>query len=143
MEMINGLTSMIAAIEDGTEATSGDSELRGDMLRGLKEILKNVRIFQCDIEHIGNVFFRDDQDMNRRLRTNIAKSEDPLVLENLLRREGALGDFTKNTFFGFLWIVRSHSALYILFQCEEEKRECPLVSSPVTAQSLLGYETLR
>ncbi len=82
VEVINCLTTMISAVENRPEAASSNSHLGGNMLRGKKEILKNLSIVESDIQYVGNMLLRNDQHMHRRLWADVFKGENLLILEN-------------------------------------------------------------
>lgn len=99
---------MIAAIEDGTKATSRDPKLGCDVLDREKKILEDRRVFKPHIQQIRYVSFGNHEHVHWRLRTNVAEREDTIVLINLLRGQRALDDFAEDTLFGFSLVVRSH-----------------------------------
>ncbi len=109
MQMINSLASVISTIEHRSKAAAGNSELSGDVLRRQKKIFKHTRVLHSYVENVGDVFFRDDQNMNGCLGANILESKDALILKYLLSRQGPLDNLAEDTFFGFSFIVRSHS----------------------------------
>jgi hypothetical protein len=84
MNMVNRLTRMVPAIEDGTESRPGDSQLGRYVLHCLEKVLEDDGIIPSHIKHVFDVFLRDDEHVHRSLRTNVTKSKDTIVFENFV-----------------------------------------------------------
>src|SRR6266513_392367 len=87
MQMVDALATIRPGVDHRPISRLGDSLLAGEGGRESHHAAKQIRI--ADIIQRGNVFFRHDQNMGRRLWANVAKRDDLLVVHH-----GLCGDLT-------------------------------------------------
>lgn len=96
VNVVHRLTSVVTAVEGAAESRPRDSQLRRQMLHGLKKILENVRVIGLHVQNIYEVLFGDDKDMNRRLRADIPEGKYLVVFKDLLAGKCSSDNFAKN-----------------------------------------------
>ena len=94
MNVVYGLSTVVAGVDNGAKAFLSDTEDVGGLLHSLHHPTQQTGILHVEQARI--VYFGDQQDVNGGLRVPIGKGEKLLVLIN--RRNGNLfgGDFAEN-----------------------------------------------
>jgi hypothetical protein len=84
MEMENCLTSIGARINNYAKTLLGNPMLLRKLRRHTKNLANQRSITWIEIQNRRDVLAWDDQQMNRRLGTNVLKSHDGIVLVNYI-----------------------------------------------------------
>ena len=82
MQVLNGLSCNIAAVVDNTEAVV-KSLLLSNLCGNLKNVRNNCAVALVNLCRRLDMLFRNYKDMSRRLRLNVTKGKDCIVLINL------------------------------------------------------------
>ena len=98
MHVVRGLTGVVATIEDGAEATSGNTRLAGDVLGREEKILEKMGVVGGYVQNVHNVFLGSNENVNRGLGTDVLKGIDVLVLVHLLAGQGTLNNLAEDAF---------------------------------------------
>jgi len=100
MQVRHGLSSPFFAIKDQAVAIA-DAQLLGQPRGNQVQMTEHAPVFLGDIGMSPDGFAGDHQDVNRRLRVNIAKGQALLVFVNDVGRDFPVDDFLKE-------VVRHH-----------------------------------
>jgi len=82
MQVQNGLTSVSTTVDDDTETLFRDPLLRRELRGHPKNLAYQRSIARLEIQKGRDMFSRYDENMNRRLGTDVLKSDDGIVLVN-------------------------------------------------------------
>ena len=93
--MKHGLTCTLVHIEHGSVPGLMRSPFPGDPRSRLKHMAHKCIVGGTELIQRGDVFLRDDQNVNGRLRIDIFESHDILVFVHFRRRDLAGNDFAK------------------------------------------------
>ena len=96
MDVENGLPGIGSGVKYQPVTTFIDPEFFSQQPGGVKQLAKDRRILGRHFVERAEMFFGDDQDMNRCDGVNILKSQDFFILVYLIGRDMALGNLTKN-----------------------------------------------
>ena len=92
--MGNGFSAVGAVVDDESVACGGYVFAAGDVGGGKEEVAEEALIIGLGGSDAGDGFFRNDEDMNRGLRRDVAEGEALVVFEN-----DVSGDFAGDDFF--------------------------------------------
>ena len=82
MDMKNRLPGVLAVINDHPVAALLKALLRSDAFGDKKQMPDQFPLGYGDAVNVGDVFFRNDERMDRRLRIDVFKSDGVVVLVN-------------------------------------------------------------
>jgi hypothetical protein len=89
------------AIEQRAKAVLGDARLARQPAGDLEEVTHESVVLGADVEERGNVPSRHYQNVKRRPRVDIAKSNYAVIFEKDIGRKLALADLTKRAAHGW------------------------------------------
>lgn len=90
--MPDGLARPRVTVEERAKAGIGHARLTGQTDGDLEEVADQIVVLGAKIEQRGDVAFGYDQDVKRRLRSNIAQGESALVFAEDIAGEPAIAD---------------------------------------------------
>ena len=96
MEMLYGLASIVTAVGDHTVAI-GDACCFGNFGDLFKDFGNNGAVGFVDSVNRGNMFFRNNKNMDRGLRIDVVKGKDLVVFVCFFGRNISRDDLTENT----------------------------------------------
>jgi len=96
MQMGHGFASVGAVVDDQPVAGFFKLKLTTDPLGGGEELAENRMILRWNGRMAGMMFFRDQKNMDGRLRVDIPKGEDLFILVHDVSRHLAIDDALKN-----------------------------------------------
>ena len=96
MDVKDGLTGTGPIIEDQTE-TVNEAEIGGKSCPGAHHPANKLFVLRLKEGRSGNMFFGDDQKMDRRLRCDIPEGQDVIIFIELVHRDIPGNYFTKKT----------------------------------------------
>lgn len=99
VEVGNGFAAVGAVVDDDAK-TSVEFELLGDLASNEKEMAEQGLVFRGRFAYARNQFFGNDQNVDGRLRIDVADCEAELVLMFEVRGDFPLGYFLEERFFG-------------------------------------------
>jgi len=102
VEVGNGFAAVGAVVDDNAK-TSVEFELSGDLSSYEKEMAEQGLVFRGRFAYARNQFFGNDQNVDGRLRIDVADREAEFVLMFEVRGDFPLGDFLEKRFFGGHW----------------------------------------
>lgn len=97
MQVIDALPAILMAVDHRAVAGGGNTEFACQTPRRAEQFAEQGVIIVADRIEAGVMGFRDDQEVRRRLRKEIAKSDDALVFKEQLRLCLMPGDFAEDT----------------------------------------------
>lgn len=95
MQMRHGFAGVRAVVEDEPKTILREAEFLRDLARLEHQVAENLVIFSRRFGDAGNGFLRNQQNVRRGLRVDVAKGDDEVVFINDLRRDFARDDFFK------------------------------------------------
>ena len=96
MKMKNGLSRIFAAVVYNT-LSADKPEFFGGPFNRKHDLPNNITVFIIEIVHRRHqMLFRDENDMNGRLRVYVAERQDIVILVNLRRGYLTRGDLAEN-----------------------------------------------
>src|SRR5262249_8280552 len=99
MQMEHRLSGMRAAIDYHTKTFFGDSQVLGQFRGYTKNLPDNRSIFRTEIQNRSDMFSWHDQNVHRRLGTDILKSDHIRILVNQFPLDFSLYNAAKKTVF--------------------------------------------
>lgn len=116
VQMKDGLAAVRIGIYHHTIAVLRKALVTSDLCRCKEEMSEQFAVTAGRLVHGINVPTRYDQQMNRRLRAKVLKSNTLIILENNLRRDPPVGYLTKNAIVGahMIRLKLEHSASVLL-----------------------------
>src|SRR5215469_14455481 len=94
VQMRNGLSAVVTAIDHQPETGLAEAEICSDLLSGQQEVTEQGSVPRLSFRNPRNYSFRNHQYMNRRLRIDIVKRQNLVIFEDDFR-----WDFSSNDFF--------------------------------------------
>jgi hypothetical protein len=94
MEMIHGLASVFAGVDDNAIAFA-ESFLAGNFSGRLEKMAEEFPVLCTRVVKRGKVFAGDDENVDRRLRMNVGECVTHLVLVDGGRGNRSIGDFAE------------------------------------------------
>lgn len=95
MQMRHGFAGVRAVVEDEPKTILREAQFLRDFARLEHQVAENLVILRRRFGDAGNGFLRDQQNVRRGLRVDVAKRDDEVVFINNLRRDFARDDFFK------------------------------------------------
>ena len=108
------LARIPGCVEDDPVSAFLDSLFLSDLPCLGQDLSEKVLFFLGDVVQGREVFFRDEQNMNRCLGIYVVESEDPIVFIHDFCRDLFVCDFAKNAFihvFFLSWIIHDRSRI--------------------------------
>ena len=105
VEMEDGLAGFFSRIHHEAETVFCESFGFGDFLHDKEEIGEFLILFFIEIENIGDVEFRDDEDVHGGAGLDIAEREPIVIFVDFVARNFSGGDFAKQTIFHFHFLL--------------------------------------
>lgn len=82
MQMKDALPRVRTGIDHDTETAFRNSMIASKLTRRQKNFADDRAVFRLDVENSGDMFARNDKEMNRRLGINVSEDHDVIVLIN-------------------------------------------------------------
>src|SRR5574344_1411687 len=82
MQMRHGLSSILAVIDHQPVTVFRQAQLARHLSRRQKQVAQELAVTPLRLVYPGNHPFRDDQDMDQRLRVDIPESQQRLILKH-------------------------------------------------------------
>jgi hypothetical protein len=95
MEMVDGLTAFHAGVRHDA-VTLGEAFFAGDLRCDPEQMAEQVALAFAGLMDRANVFAGDDEDVDRRLRIDVGKGVDAIVLKDSGRRDFAPSDLAED-----------------------------------------------
>src|SRR5690606_18737580 len=92
MEMVDGLSALVPRVHDDPVASVGDALLARDLGGADEELTEQERLLRAGVRERANVLDGDHQDVQGRLRIDVAERDDALVPVDDVPRDPALDD---------------------------------------------------
>src|SRR5690606_11411728 len=92
MEMVDGLSALVPRVHDDPVASIGDALLARDLGGADEELTEQERLLRAGVRERANVLDGDHQDVQGRLRIDVAERDDALVPVDDVPRDPALDD---------------------------------------------------
>ena len=97
MQMENGLTRVRSRIDDDTEATLGYALLPRQLCNHRKNLADNGLVVRLQIQNRGDMLARHNQDMDRRLRTDVPEGDDSIISINHMTLNSVFNNAAEKT----------------------------------------------
>jgi hypothetical protein len=104
MDMKNGLTGVPAIVDDHAIAGLIKAFLLRKCLRHKEQVSNQLPVILPDAVNIGEVFFRHDEDMDRRLRIEVLEGNSKLILVDHFRGDLLFDDPAEDAV-----LIKSHA----------------------------------
>ena len=99
VEVRNRLHRVLTAVRNDAVPPFGDSEFSRQTANNGENMPDQRRVFRLDVVERAQLFFRDNEDVNRRLRRDVVKRQAEVVFVNDRRGNFFIDNAFENSFF--------------------------------------------